>query len=123
RTGFRRKSSQDVSMPPPIKTAKEIFLDAADLAEPSSRARYLNEACAGDADLRRHVEALLQAHDEPDSLLDQERIPAPIVIDREVSRPTIDQPTERPGTQIGPYKLLQQIGEGGMGVVYMAEQH
>ena len=38
--------------------------------------------------------------------------------------PTIDQPiTEKPGTQIGPYKLLQQIGEGGMGVVYMAEQN
>jgi serine/threonine protein kinase len=70
------------------------------------------------------VEALLRVHDEPDSLLDQERIQPQLVIDDEdASNPTLDQePLERPGTQIGPYKLLQQIGEGGMGVVYMAEQ-
>src|SRR5262249_53361391 len=65
---------------------------------------------------RREVEALLHAHDDSAGFL---RDPAPR------PRETIDvadQPSEGPGTVIGPYKLLQQIGEGGMGVVYMAEQ-
>ncbi len=66
--------------------------------------------------LRRRVELLLKAHQGEDSLLDRG-------YEDRASSPTIDQPiTEKPGTQIGPYKLLQQIGEGGMGVVYMAEQ-
>jgi hypothetical protein len=64
--------------------------------------------------LRAQIESLLTAHDHPDSLLE---VPA--------CNATIDVPppmTERPGTMIGPYKLLQQIGEGGMGTVFMAEQ-
>ena len=115
-------------MPQPTKTAKDVFLIALD-AEPADRAAVLDVECAGDAGLRRQVEALLQVHDEPDSVLDRPRIdlgisgiaipdPSPAT-----GQPTVDQPiTEKPGTQIGPYKLLQQIGEGGMGVVYMAEQ-
>jgi len=108
----------------PPRTAKDIFLAALD-RQPAERAALLDEACAGNAMLRRQVEALLRAHDEPDSLLDRPRIaldlpsggPPP---DLEV---TLDQPlTEQPGSVIGPYKLLQEIGHGGMGVVYMAEQ-
>ena len=103
------------------KTAKDIFLVALD-TEPAERAAFLDEACAEDATLRRQVEALLRVHDEPDSLLDGPRID--LGIPREAVAGTIDQSiTEEPGTQIGPYKLLQQIGEGGMGVVYMAEQN
>ena len=80
--------------------------------------------CAGDAALRRQVEALLRVHDEPDSLLDSPRIDLGLRDDPGASpNPTLDQPiTGRPGTVIGPHKLLQQIGEGGMGAVYMAEQ-
>ena len=67
-------------------------------------------------ELLRRVRALLRAHAEPGSFLEE-----PAVANQPA--PTLDQPiTEKPGTQIGPYKLLQQIGEGGMGVVYMAEQ-
>jgi serine/threonine protein kinase len=80
----------------------------------SARAAFLEEACAGDAALRQRVEVLLEAHAHPGSFLQQ---PCAAVT------ATIDEPIrERPGTVIGPYKLLQQIGEGGMGTVFMAEQ-
>ena len=63
--------------------------------------------------LRAEVEALLLAHEKPQRVLD----------DPVASPPTIADPiAEGPGTVIGPYKLLQQIGEGGMGTVFMAEQ-
>jgi serine/threonine protein kinase/Flp pilus assembly protein TadD len=110
-------------MSQPLKSAKEIFLAALDL-EPAERAALLDAACTGDVALRRQVEALLRVHDEPDSLLDGPRINLGLP-DNAVAGPdpTLDQPvTEAPGTVIGPYKLLQQIGVGGMGVVYMAEQ-
>ncbi len=70
----------------------------------------LDAACKDDADLRRGVEQLLEAHAHGGSALDHGPIPA------------TDQTLERLGSQIGPYKLLEQIGEGGFGVVFMAEQ-
>jgi serine/threonine protein kinase/Tfp pilus assembly protein PilF len=89
-----------------------IFAAALEKPNADQRAAYLTQACAGDARLRRRVEALLRAHAEPDEILD-----SPLT-------PTADGTplAERPGSCIGPYKLLQQIGEGGMGVVFMAEQ-
>jgi serine/threonine protein kinase len=90
-----------------------IFAAALEKTGAEERAAYLAGACAGNAKLRRRVEVLLRAHAEPDEILDA---PEPRAC-------TADEPlTERPGAIIGPYKLLQQIGEGGMGVVYMAEQ-
>jgi eukaryotic-like serine/threonine-protein kinase len=92
---------------------KSIFLQAIAIATDEERADYLQSACAGNEALRVEIEALLRAHARPQHILD-----AP-----DVGSPPLDQPPlEKPGTQIGPYKLLQEIGQGGMGVVYMAEQ-
>src|SRR5687768_18501931 len=102
--------------------AREVFVAALRIA-PEQRAAYLAEACAGDEALRRRVNDLLAAHEQAGSFLES---PATGVSDLE-SGVTVDRPEatplrEGPGTQIGPYKLLEQIGEGGMGVVFLRSE-
>src|SRR5256885_1330479 len=91
-----------------------IFLAALEKPSPDERAAFLDEICGDDHDLRRNVAMLLKAHVQAGDFLAQ--APAP-------DGRTVDQPTtENPGTVIGPYKLLEPIGEGGMGTVWMARQ-
>src|SRR5688500_12981739 len=89
-----------------------IFGDALEQGSPERRASFVEGACGGDAELRGRVEALLPAHDRAGNLLggsDDTAVPH-------------DPLGLKPETSIGPYKLLEPIGEGGFGVVVLAEQ-
>src|SRR5262245_42576790 len=92
---------------------REIFKGAVKLA-PECRAAYLDQACGPNHDLRQEVESLLRAHEDDDSFLQSSAARPEAMVAGELS--------ERPGTVIGPYKLMEQIGEGGMGLVFVAEQ-
>src|SRR5215472_8878979 len=101
--------------------AKSLFLAASDLADPAERAAFLDRECGGDADLRARVEALLRANDAA---------PLPVAgeatVDSTPGQPETEDygdPTARVGAVLaGKYKLIEEIGEGGMGSVFMAQQ-
>jgi WD40 repeat protein/serine/threonine protein kinase len=95
--------------------ANELYLKALELRSSGERQEYLDETCAGDAALRAEVESLLEASARAGSFLES---PAPKLVTTADEQPV----SEPPGPVIGPYKLLEQIGEGSFGVVFMAEQ-
>ena len=97
-----------------LSSEKSIFLQALEITSVIERAAYLDAACKGNAELRAGVDSLLQAHEKRQGLLDAAEFATAAVLPPFIG--------EGHGPVIGPYKLLQQIGEGGMGTVYMAEQ-
>src|SRR5262245_30701252 len=94
---------------------QQIFLSAVEQHQPEHWDAYLAEACAGDDELHKQVKLLLKAHLEAGS------VPG-AATGRQDRANAYQNAAEATGATIGPYKLLQQIGEGGMGTVYMAEQ-
>ena len=92
---------------------EEVFQVARRIESAERRRAYLDQTCRDDATLRKQVEALLDAYEGSESFLE---MPAS-------EFPARGQPvTERPGSVIGTYKLLEMIGEGGFGIIFMAEQ-
>src|SRR5262245_32896902 len=100
--------------PPTLDT---IFTDAVAIPDPAARSAYLDRECGNDAGLRARAEALVAAHFRAGHFLED-----PGLIDPTAGFDDGNTGLESVGERIGPYRLLERIGEGGMGVVYVAEQ-
>src|SRR5262245_18639057 len=109
------------------KSARDIFLETLERVA-ADRPAFLDEACGADAALRQRVEALLRAHDDPEAFLSDAKPGASPAQERgngdaQLETQAFPEGTARVGAILaGKYKLIEAIGEGGMGNVFMAQQ-
>jgi WD40 repeat protein/serine/threonine protein kinase len=96
---------------------RDVFDAALTIDDPASRSAYLDQVCGGNPALREHIDGLLAMHGQLGSFLE-----SPVLAPGLVATVHEVPISEQPGTVIGPYKLIEQIGEGGMGLVFVAEQ-
>jgi eukaryotic-like serine/threonine-protein kinase len=97
------------------RDAKGIFLAALEIPDPAERAAFVAQSCAGDDALQKRVDDLLRAYGQSGGPLDKLAAAlAPTKLGESIR--------EQVGSTIGPYKLMEQIGEGGFGLVFVAEQ-
>src|SRR5262245_55634277 len=97
------------------RQTESLFWSALAAPSPQERARYLDWACGGDQRLRGQLEELLAAYPQAEGFLEPPT-PSPA--------PTDEEPLSGagPGAAVGPYRLLEPLGEGGMGAVWLAQQ-
>jgi len=106
-----------------LQDEEALFEAARQLKTSAQREAFLTQACAGDPGLRRRLDALLSANEMADPFLDSAaRSAAGLMHSNAARQLAVEPPDEQLGQRIGPYRILQAIGEGGGGVVYMAEQ-
>jgi WD40 repeat protein/serine/threonine protein kinase len=102
---------------------RDLFMAALQIEDNVGRSAYLDRECGADAELRQRVDILIRAFTQAGSFLQRPAEAVAATWDVPPAVESIKYPSaEAPGAVIGPYKLLQQIGEGGMGTVFMAEQ-
>ena len=106
---------------------QEVFLEASG-RPPGERARYLDEACASDPDLRKEVESLLASDGAAATAFIEPGSGPTVTVPERPTFPSLSEwirdlsARDGPPERVGPYRLLEPLGEGGMGIVYLAEQ-